>query len=150
MEAGLLQDYFLSIFAVLLGAFYVCFYTGLALFYMSLWFLWTLVILNRDSPEYSGPEDGLAWTPGVSHIPILDSERASTLIYYKRSNDTQIGEIKDLMYNTFLECMFTRHAYTHTASTVDTATEAATISVSNNISFSRYSYTVPAKITAIT
>ena len=35
----------------------------------------------------------------MSHIPILDPERKSTLIRYTRSNTTEIDTIRELMYD---------------------------------------------------
>jgi len=48
-------------------AFYSVFYTALSAllgFFFGMFFLWDKVILDLNSPKYSGPEDGLAWTPG--------------------------------------------------------------------------------------
>ncbi|XP_067948683.1 sodium/potassium-transporting ATPase subunit beta-1-like [Watersipora subatra] len=80
---------------------YACFYLGLGAFNVCIWMTWSRIILNLDDPIYSG-DDGLAYSPGVSHIPILDQERKSTLIRYRRSNRTQTSYIRDLMYESFL------------------------------------------------
>ncbi|XP_067948625.1 sodium/potassium-transporting ATPase subunit beta-1-like [Watersipora subatra] len=87
----------------LILSFYIVFYMSLALIYSGMWFLWREVILNADSPKYSGPEDGLAWSPGVSHVPIIDPDRKSTLIRFSRSNDTQTEELANFMYDNFLK-----------------------------------------------
>ena len=48
--------------------FYTVFYISLLTFTAGIACLWRYVILDTDSPKYSGPVDGLAYTPGMFPI----------------------------------------------------------------------------------
>jgi len=87
----------------LILAFYLVFYTVLIGGTAGLLKFWERFINNADSVKYSGPEEGLAWTPGVSHIPIWDPEKKSTLIRFSRANDDQCDNLTNYMYDSFLE-----------------------------------------------
>ena len=63
---------------------YVLFFTAMILgFYLAFYFIliggtaallkfWERFILDRDNVKYSGPEDGLAWTPGMMALCTME------------------------------------------------------------------------------
>lgn len=67
------------------------------LFNACVWFTWQRIIMNPDDAIYSA-DTGMAWTPGMQHLPIIDPERRSTLITYTRSNMTHINMIRENLY----------------------------------------------------
>ena len=50
---------------------------------------------------------------GVSHVPIWDPEKKSTLIRWSRANDSQCDALTNYMYDNFLECMYQYFDLTH-------------------------------------